>query len=543
MQKRARVSVFLTVGILILGLSVFAGQLGLDPNPDWSKRRLALALLGVLIALIPWIAKRSSPTRDKTIHSDLFVFPVLMTVIAVYFWFITVSHEATSNYYSLLATSFRNGELSLPLKPDPALLQLPNPYDPAARQGIKVPQDLSLYNGKFYLYWGPAPSALLAVAQPFLPGRMAEVDLLFLFMCGIFLAQYLLIMHIWERFFPDIPKWMLILSVLLIGFANPALWMLSQPKIYETAIAGAQFFFIAGFVSAVLALDRQPPSRLGLAVAGAFWGLAVGTRSVAVFPVIFMTFMVVYRLFKVYRHSFLRFVAELLPLGLALFAGAVGFVWYNWARFGSFLETGFTYQLAAPYLQKHLDELFLPAYIFQNLYNYLLNPFTIKGTFPFLYPIRGQITEVLPWQTLPELYTAQAITGLLCAVPFLVFAILPIASLLKEFFRKGHSTNLGQDSQGLSLNWISTSLLGSFLLPFISLLAFFWAAMRYAEDFMPALLVLSIIGLWQAYQPHSQRSEKGKIYGTLGMILAGVSIINAILLALSIFYTNGFLGT
>ena len=540
MLRTARVSIFLVVGILILGMGVFARQFGLDPNPGWGKGRIALVILGLLIASVPWIANKRSPA-DKPLQSDLFTLPALLIVIGVYFWFITVSHDVTSNYYSLLATAFRNGELNLPLNPDPALLQLPNPYDPAAREGIKVPQDLSLYNGKFYLYWGPAPSALLALAQPFLPGRLAEVDLLFLFMCGIFLAQYLLIMHLCERFFPDIPKWVLFLSIFLAGFANPALWLLSQPKIYEAAIAGAQFFFIAGFACAVLALDRQPVSRLGLALAGGLWGLAVGTRSVAVFPVVFMTAMVVYRLFQIHRRSFLRFVGELLPLGLPLFAGALGFAWYNWIRFGSLLETGFTYQLAAPYLQQHMNELFLPDYIFQNIYNYLFNPFTIKQPFPFLYPIRGRIEEILPWQTLPELYTAQAVTGFLFAVPFLIFAIVPVALVVSQLFRKDQATVPDQNEQTLSLNWIVVSLLGSFLLPFLSLLAFFWAAMRYTEDFLPALVLLSILGFWQMYRRESQNANKGKIYATLGVVLAGWSILSAVLLALSIYYTSGLL--
>jgi hypothetical protein len=465
-----------------------------------------------------------------------------LAVTAVYFWFIAVSYDTTSNYYSLLASSFRNGELSLPLKPDPALLQLPNPYDPAARQGIKVPQDLSLYNGKFYLYWGPAPSVLLLIVQPFLPGRLAEVDLLFLFMCGIFLVEYVLIFHLWERFFPDVPKWMLLLSIFVAGFANPALWLLSQPKIYEAAIAGAQFFFIAGLAAAILALDRQPLSRWGLAVAGALWALAVATRSVTVFPVLFMTFMVTYRLFRIYRHSFVRFLVELIPLGLPLFVGALGFVWYNWARFGSLLETGFTYQLAAPYLQKHMNELFLPGYILQNLYNYLLNPFAIQPAFPFFYPIRGQLEALLPGQSLPGLYTAQAITGLLWAVPFLIFAVVPVARLVKQGSYRNRLTGARGVSQQLSLSWIVTSLLGSFLVPFLSLLAFFWAAMRYAEDFMPPLVLLGIIGFWQAYQSRSDSLRMGKIYATLGVTLAGVSIASACLLALSVLYNNGLLG-
>lgn len=541
MQKTATVSVFLVISILILGMAIFAKELGLDPNPGWGKGRIALLAFGLLSALIPWIVRKRSTIPDKTTRTDLFTFPVLLVVIAIYFWFASISHNSTSNYYFLLATSFRNGELSLPLKPDPALLQLSNPYDPAARQGIKVPQDLSLYNGKFYLYWGPAPSLVLAIFQPLFPGKISEADLLFLFMCGIFLSQFLLIMDIWQRFFPGIPKWIVILSIFFAGMANPALWLLSQPKIYEAAIAGAQFFFIAGLAAAVLSLSRQPSSRWGLAFAGVSWALAVGTRSVAVFPVVFMAVMVVYQLFKIHGQSFFRFPGEVILLGLPLFLGALGFCWYNWVRFGSFLESGFTYQLAAPYLQKHMSELFSPAYIFQNLYNYLLNPFTIKQSFPFVYPIRGRIEEIIPGQVLPSLYTSQAITGLLYAAPFLLFAIIPAILLVKQSFRKNQAEDSSKDSKTASLNWIIVSLIGSFVLPFLSLLAFFWAAMRYAEDFMPALILLSIVGFWQGYQSLSQTLKQGKIYTTLGVILAGVSIIAAILLALSMYSANGLL--
>jgi hypothetical protein len=222
--------------------------------------------------------------------------------------------------------------------------------------------------------------------------------------------------------------------------------------------------------------------------------------------------------------------------------GAIGFCWYNWARFGSFLETGFTYQLAAPYLQKHLNDLFLPGYILQNLYNYLLNPFTVKHSFPFLFPDRGVIKEVLGLSILPNFYTAQAITGFLWTTPFTVFASVPIVSLLKRAFRKSETHDTGEDLEAASLRWIITSLLGSFLLPFLSLLAFFWAAMRYAEDFMPELILLSILGFWQGYQILSAKtSREGKIYATLGVVLAGISIAIAALLALSVLVTNGLL--
>lgn len=541
MQKRASLSIFLTISILILGMTIFAKELGLDPNSSWGKGRIALLIIGLLIAGIPWIAARRSGISLSGARTDLFVLPVLLGVSAIYFWFVSVSYNSSSQYYSLLAGSFRNGELALPLKPDPALLALPNPYDPLARQGIKVPMDLSLYHGKFYLYWGPAPSFLLAVAQPVLPGKLREVDLLFLFMCGIFLSQFLLIMHIWQGFFPVIPKWMVLLSVAFAGLANPVLWLLAQPKIYEAAIAGAQFFFIGGFVAAVLAVSRQPVSKWGLALAGTLWALAVGTRSVALFAVIFMTLMLVYLLFKIYGRSFSRFADALLSFGIPAASAAFGLGWYNWARFGSILETGFTYQLAAHHLQEHMAELFLPGYSFQNLYNYLFNPFTIESSFPFLYPTRGITKEILPWHILPDIYTAQALSGFLCAVPFTAFAVLSTVALLKQAFRKNRTEASLEDGNPISLTWLTTSLFGSFAFPFLSLLTFFWAAMRYAEDFMPALILLSILGFWQGYTSLPRPSKQCIMYASLGILLAGFSILVSILLALSIYYTNGLL--
>jgi hypothetical protein len=198
----------------------------------------------------------------------------------------------------------------------------------------------------------------------------------------------------------------------LAGFATRPV-ALKQPKIYggnhrRNSSAGSWQPCLHWTVSPLHAGDWHLPVLVAL---------AVGTRSVRSASH-FMTLMVAYQLFKIHRQSFVRFVPELVPLGLPLFLGAAGFAWYNWARFGSFLETGFTYQLAAPYLQKHLNELFLPGYFFQNLYHYLFHPFAVRESFPFLYPMRGRFEGIFSWQGLPELYTAQAVTGFLCALPF-----------------------------------------------------------------------------------------------------------------------------
>ena len=535
MQRTKRISVFLVTGLLIVGMAVFSEALGL--HAGWSKGRIALLLLGLLVLAVPVLPWKKAETSEKNLESDLFALPALLVVIAIYVWFLSISGGATSNYYALLGSTFGQGELALSLRPDPALLALANPYDPAAREGIKAPLDLALFDGKFYLYWGPAPALLLAIVEPLVSGTFTDAYLLFVFLCGIFFALFRWIMYLRDRFFPEIPRWSVILSLLIAGLANPALWLLSQPKIYEAAIAGGQFFFITGTYLALTALDRPTPSTGRLALAGVFLSLAVGTRSILVFPVAFVALIVVLWLFTIHRRALLVLLTPLLAFGIPHILGAIAFAWYNWARFGSIMETGFSYALAGPNLRAHLEELFSPAYSLQNLYNYLFHPAMLKPAFPFFYPNRGLLEPVLSWQALPEIYSAQAVTGLLCAVPFTVFGIVPIAILLKQVLGRASS----KQQIDIPFYWIIASLMGAFLLAFGALLMFFWAAMRYAEDFMPALILLSIIGFWQAYHSLPEGMSRSKAIAILGMVLAGISILIGTSLALANLISNGLL--
>ena len=101
-----------------------------------------------------------------------------LIILTVYVWLISVgtwTRWPTHWYaYDSLATSFLHGQLSLETRPDPALLALSNPYDPAARQGIPYPQDASLYNGRFYFYFGPFPALFLVIAKSFIPGQIGD---------------------------------------------------------------------------------------------------------------------------------------------------------------------------------------------------------------------------------------------------------------------------------------------------------------------------------------------------------------------------------
>jgi len=533
-------SLFLFPGVVVICLAFFAQAIGLDNDPGWGKGRIAILIFGVLIiayGLFHSLYTDTALSISRKIRSFTlqnlasllklfriywYTFPILIFVILVYIWFASSGswtdwHSAT-NYYANLAMGFKEGELYLPTEPNPKLLNLSNPYDPVIRQGVRVPVDYSLYNGKFYLYWGPVPSIILVMISPFTRGRVGDLYLAFSFISGIFLLQFLLALTIWDRFFRDLPKWILALSILVLGLITPWTYMLvNEPngRIYEAAISGGQFFLVRGFLVAVIALSRTTPSSLALALTGFLWTLAIGTRLIIALPIGFMTFMVAYRIWKTTRSSSRGLIRKLISLSLPLVLGLIGLGWYNWARFDSVAETGLSYQLNGVNMQS--DSLFSPIYIFQNLYNYLLHPPSAMPQFPFLYP-----KEVSP------------VIGLLFIVPFTVFALLPIVIILIKTAQNISFKQKEKDSSTDLLEWIIKSLLLAFFSAFCMILLYFWAAMRFLGDFMPTLAMLSVLGFWQGYRLLTQKPVRQKIYATLGIIFASISPIVNILISMAV---------
>ena len=131
----------------------------------------------------------------------------MLLVITVYIWLISFGSwfkwPATSNYYDQLATAFEHRSLSIENKPSRALLALPDPYDPSARAGINYPKDFSLYNGKYYLYFGPVPALILAIVKSMGLNNLGDQYLVFAFVSGIFIFQSLLIFKDMEAFLSE----------------------------------------------------------------------------------------------------------------------------------------------------------------------------------------------------------------------------------------------------------------------------------------------------------------------------------------------------
>src|SRR4051794_16895128 len=71
--------------------------------------------------------------------------------------------------YNVLADAFLSGQTSLTILPHPGLLRLPDPYDPRQNGGYRI-HDLSLYNGRYYVAFGPTPALLVFAPFRFLTG-------------------------------------------------------------------------------------------------------------------------------------------------------------------------------------------------------------------------------------------------------------------------------------------------------------------------------------------------------------------------------------
>src|SRR5258708_955081 len=339
-----------------------------------------------------WLESIHSPADPNSKKTFLFTFISVVALILTYSWCISFGRwtswptPASYYYYDQLATAFQHGQLSLEKKPDPALLALPNPYDPDARAGLDYPTDVSLYHGKYYLYFGPGPALLLMIVKCLFSGGITDQVPVFAFVCGAGIFQSLLIIKIRGRFFRDVPIWMTAPAILFSGLVAPWTWILTQARVYEAASAGGQFFFLGGFYFAITAVNHESVSVRRLLVAGAAWALALGSRITQILPVGFAIGMIVYLVFRTYhqKKAFSNLIYPLTALGLPLAMGLAALGWYNWARFNSIFETGFSYQLAGPYIQKYKNILFSPAYILPDLYNYMLMPPAFKLSFPFL---------------------------------------------------------------------------------------------------------------------------------------------------------------
>ena len=103
--------------------------------------------------------------------------------------------------------AFNKGQLHIDWPVDEKLMELDNPYDPEAREGLDYLWDRALYNGKYYSYFGVTP--IITVMYPFylvsgmLPGALL-IQLVYLAIFSVVFPK--LVMILLDRYGEKVPS-------------------------------------------------------------------------------------------------------------------------------------------------------------------------------------------------------------------------------------------------------------------------------------------------------------------------------------------------
>ena len=374
--------------------------------------------------------------------------------------------------YNLLARAFAEGQLHLTVEPRPELLEMAEPYEPGRNAPYRL-HDASLYQGRYYLYFGVVPVLLL-----FAPWTMAGLGdfpqnlAAALFAFGGFVFSALLLRRLVRLHLGPRPRRAVGLAYLTLGLANVAPFILRAPFVYEVAIAGG-YCFLAGAAWLFAGAGDGGRLRIGrLFLGGLFLGLAVGCRPNLLVAVPFLPLLAGEALREDRERRGRAALAVLAPLASCLLLLGV----YNFARFGSFTEFGARYQLAGVRPIAWFDPRAVPPTLFFDF----LAPPAARLDFPFLFPDRDY-----PGETPAGYFKDTSTTGALAHSPFLL--LLLVAPLLLRRVAVGEPGRLRVS--------IGVLVAAGLVVPLATSLAFASAAMRFQVDFVSFLAVPALL-LW-----------------------------------------------
>lgn len=283
------------------------------------------------------------------------------------------------HHYEYLVDGFLAGQTHLSRAPDPAMLALADPYDPATNGRYRL-GDATLHRGRYYLYFGPTPALLLMLPWKLVTGnhlpQWAATAGFALIGLG---AAALLLAGVQRRYFPLVAPVRLFLAVVLVAHVSWFPVVLRRPAFWELPIvcAVALFWWSLFFIWKHQSVRRHAVWALA---AGGTLALMPGARPTYAITAGFL--LAVFALAPRGPQSWRERAWRLWPLVGPLAAAAVALVAYNYLRFGRVLEFGQSYQLWGEDFRG--KALFSATNILVNLRVYFFSLPEISPYFPFL---------------------------------------------------------------------------------------------------------------------------------------------------------------
>jgi tetratricopeptide (TPR) repeat protein len=440
--------------------------------------------------------KKANPgvIRARTANSqwtECTILAIVCTlVIAIFVWsaepgFLELSSpRAEDAYYNLLVQGFRAGQLNVKRDPPPGLSALANPYDPNLNNAYAWDRshlcyEMSYYKGKLYLYFGATPAVVLFWPYAALTGGyLSHADAVVIFFSGGFLVLAGLLYMVWRRYFPGTSVWVVASGLLALGFATGILEILSSCDVYEVAKSSGFLFSMLALAGIWLALQARGKPARWLLLASLAYGLAIGSRPSLIFGAVILLIPAARAWFApVEPGSRRQAIGLLVAAGGPITLIGLGLMLYNARRFGNPLEFGWHYQLTS--FQNVDARQFSLNYLWFNFRFYFLEPMRWGGHFPYL-------ESRIPEPSMKGFFgLASPFAGILSNYPVTWLALAaPLA--WKGRWR--------EESSGL--RWFVAAVFLLFATCALTMCLFFAAGSAYELDFLPALMLLAVIGIF-----------------------------------------------
>ncbi|MDI1353234.1 MAG: hypothetical protein PSV35_10795, partial [bacterium] len=379
----------------------------------------------------------------------------------------TLTYTTVSGYHQLLADAFLHQQLHLRVVVRPELLALADPYDPDLNAPYRI-LDASFFKGNYYFYFTPLIALLFEMPFKVLSGYYLSESLLLAILCFIgFIFSVYTLRRLCYFSGVQLSKPMEVITVLTLAFGTTIPLLLNNPLVYalSSALSYAFLMMATFFLVNVLYRSSSDKWKLNLLIAGISLSLCFMARPNQLFSCLTLFFAFVF-LFYIIRHENIKHL-DIKSLFLLVPLVIIGLIMacYNFARFHSLFEFGFSYQLRASIL----SPVNIMSYInsLSVLFVYLFEPWAINLTFPFIHFLNSPIALFGPAQN-----------GYLIGLFFLPVYWLAIHPLFYISYLKQFNSQL----------WISVCMFGVGCVSLFIDAVLTGATIRYMVDFLPSML-------------------------------------------------------
>jgi len=266
------------------------------------------------------------------------------------------------SYYTFLTTSLLHGQLSI-----------------TSPTNI----DLSFFNGKLYLNWGPGPIPFILPFYLLFGDKVSDVFYTLVAGIGNVFLFYLVVNEFKKYFQLKISYFSEVFILLSFAFASPNFYLSLGGRIWHTEQIVATFYILMFLLFFLKFLNKNLISIKSLLLSVIFFNLAWFSRATMIFYGVFFLYLIslIWKLkdIKLFKKSIIIII-------LPTFIFIVTFLIYNNIRFNNPLETGLNYHDVNPRYEKLIAEkkIFSVDYISHNFTQYFLNPAFISTEKPYV---------------------------------------------------------------------------------------------------------------------------------------------------------------